>query len=183
MRKLFILLPLLMVPISGLAQDVPKLQIFTGYSNMWAGVNANNDFDLNGVNISAQENLNSWFGGVLDFSTFFGKESGFQTNTQTLSYGPVFTYRKTKTILPFAHATVGVERGGTNFLNISKPENRLAVLGGGGIDLKLRPSIYLRLVQVDYVMSQFSNTRQNNIRISGGIIFNLGWKKHHKDTW
>jgi hypothetical protein len=182
MRKLLILLPLLMVPISGLAQETPKVQIFTGYSNMWASFNAN-DFDLNGFNISAQENLNSWFGGVLDFSTHFGSENGFKTNVESLSYGPVFTYRKNKTVIPFAHAMVGVERGGTNYLNISQPEERLALLGGGGIDFRLRHNVYLRLVQVDYVESQFSNTRQNNLRISGGLIFNLGWKKHEKNIW
>jgi hypothetical protein len=176
MRRFLILLPLLIFPVSALAQQTPQVEIFGGYSNMAANFNASS-FDLNGVNFSAQENLNSWFGGVLDFSTHFGKDNGLKTNTQTISYGPVFSYRKSKTIVPFAHAMVGVERGGTNYLGISQPEERIAVLAGGGVDLKVLPGIALRLVQVDYVYTGFSNNRQDNMRISAGVVFNLGKKK------
>src|SRR5690242_18547488 len=113
MRKFLVLLPLLLVPASAWAQDVPKVQLFGGYSNLWANAGAsNNNFDLHGVAFSAQENLNSWFGGVLDFSTHFGTENGFHTNTQMISYGPVFSYRKHNGIVPFAHAMVGAQRGG-----------------------------------------------------------------------
>jgi hypothetical protein len=132
---------------------------------------------MNGVTVSAQENLNSWFGGVLDFSTHFGTDNHLKTNAQTISYGPVFSYRKAKIIVPFAHAMVGVERGGTNYLNISQPEERLAVLAGGGLDVKLLPRIALRLIQVDYVYSGFSNNRQDNLRFSAGVVFLLGKKK------
>jgi len=72
---------------------------------------------------------------------------------------------------------VGVERGGTNYLGISQPEERLAVLAGGGLDIKVRPNIALRLAQVDYVYSAFSNTRQDNLRFSAGVVFYLGKKK------
>ena len=178
MRKFLILLPLLVVPVSAWAQDVPKVQLFGGYSNMWANANtSNNNFDMNGVTVSAQENLNSWFGGVLDFSTHFGTENGFHTNAQTISYGPVFSYRKHNGIVPFAHVMLGAERGGSNYLNISRPETRFVALAGGGIDIKIRPTVSLRVIQVDYVMSKFSNARQDNLRISAGFVFNLGKKK------
>jgi len=176
MRKLLVLLPLLIIPVSAWAQETPKVELFGGYSNMYANINGS-DFDMHGVSFAAQENLNSWFGGVLDFSTHFGTENGFHTNTQTVSYGPVFSYRKNKSIVPFAHAMVGAERGGSNYLNISQPETRLAVLAGGGLDIKVRPNLALRLVQVDYVMSKFSNSRQDNMRFSAGIVFYLGKKK------
>jgi Outer membrane protein beta-barrel domain len=176
MRKLLILLPFLVLPVSAWAQETPRFEIFGGYSNFYANVN-NSSFDMNGVTVSAQENLNSWFGGVLDFSTHFGKENGLKTNAQTISYGPVFSYRKAKVIVPFAHTMVGVERGGTNYLNISQPEERLAVLAGGGLDVKVSPRIALRLIQFDYVYSGFSNTRQDNLRFSAGVVFLLGKKK------
>ena len=161
MRKFLILLPLLVVPASAWAQQVttPQVSIFGGYSNMVANTN-NINFDLNGVNLSVQENMNSWFGGVLDFSTFFGTENGAKTNTQTLSYGPVFTYRKVKGVAPFGHVMVGAERGGSSYLNISQPETRLAVLAGGGLDVNITPRIAIRFVQVDYLMSKFSNARR-----------------------
>jgi hypothetical protein len=176
MRKFLILLPLLALPVSALAQQTPLVEVFGGYSNLAANLNATS-LNLNGVNLSVQQNLNSWFGGVLDFSTHFGKENGLKTNAQTLSYGPVFSYRKNKNIVPFAHAMVGVERGGTNYLNISQPEERLAVLAGGGLDVNVTPRVALRLIQADYLMTQFSNTRQDNIRLSAGVVFYLGKKK------
>jgi len=176
MRKFLILLPLLALPVSALAQQTPRVEIFSGYSNLASNINVTS-IDLNGVNLSVQENLNSWFGGVLDFSTHFGKENGLKTNTQTVSYGPVFSYRKNKTFVPFAHAMVGAERGGTNYLNISRPEERLAILAGGGVDVNVTPRLALRLIQADYLMSRFSNTRQDNIRLSAGVVFYLGKKK------
>ncbi len=177
MRKFLILLPLLVVPVSAWAQDVPKVQLFGGYSNMWASANASSDFDMNGVAASAQQNVNSWFGGVLDFSTHFGTENGFKTNTQIVSYGPVFSYRKVKKFVAFGPVLVGAERGGTNYLNISQPETRLAVLAGGGVDIAINPRVSLRLIQADYVMSRFSDTRQDNLRFSAGLVFNLLRKK------
>jgi len=176
MRKFLILLPLLVLPVSAWAQTTPQLELFGGYSNMVANTN-NINFDMNGVNVSAQENLNSWFGGVLDFSTHFGTENGLKTNTQTVTYGPVFTYRKNKNIAPFGHVMIGAERGGTNYLNISQPETRLAVIAGGGLDVNVTPRIAIRFIQVDYLMSKFSNARQDNFRVSGGIVFYLGKKK------
>lgn len=176
MRKFLILLPFLALPVSALAQQTPLVEVFGGYSNLAANLNATS-LNLNGVSFSAQENLNSWFGGVLDFSTYFGKENGLKTNAQTLSYGPVFSYRKNKTIVPFAHAMVGVERAGTNYLNVSQPEERLAVLAGGGLDANVTPRLALRLIQADYLMTQFSNSRQDNIRLSAGVVFYLGKKK------
>jgi hypothetical protein len=176
MRKFLVLLPLLVFPVSALAQQTPKVEVFGGYSNLAANFNASS-FDMNGVNLSAQENLNSWFGGVLDFSTHFGTENGFKTNTQSVTYGPVFSYRKNKSIVPFGHAMLGAERGGSNYLNISQPETRFAAYAGGGLDVNVRPNIALRLIQVDYLMTKFSNSRQDNMRLSAGVVFYLGKKK------
>ena len=132
---------------------------------------------LNGVNFSVAENLNSWFGGALDISSHFGTENGFKTNTQSLTYGPVFSYRKNKTIVPFAHAMLGAVRGGPEYLDISKPEERFGVYTGGGLDVKVTPHVALRVIQADYLMTRFSNARQDNIRLSAGIILLFGQKK------
>jgi opacity protein-like surface antigen len=164
------------LPVSAWAQQTPKVEVFGGYSNLNANLNSSS-FDMNGVNFSAAENLNSWFGGVLDFSTHFGTENGFKTNTQSVTYGPVFSYRKNKSIVPFAHAMVGAVRGGSEYLNISKPETRIGVYVGGGLDLKVSPNVALRLFQADYEMSRFSGTRQDNIRLSAGIVIRVGKKK------
>jgi Outer membrane protein beta-barrel domain len=177
MRKLLLTLPLLVLPISAFAQSTPTFEIFAGYSNLYANFNNNGNFDLNGVEGSVQENLNSWFGGVLDVSTHFGTEAGLKTNTQTITYGPVFSYRKHNGVVPFGRVMIGVERGGSNYLNISQPVTRLAVTGGVGLDLQVTPRVALRLIQADYLMTRFSYTRQDNLRLSGGFVFFLGKKR------
>jgi hypothetical protein len=176
MRKFLILLPLLVLPVSALAQDVPQFEVFGGYSNLYANLN-NSSFDLNGVNGSFQENLNSWFGGVLDLSGHFGTANGFNVNTESASYGPVFSYRKSKVFVPFTHAMLGAVRGSPEYLGISKSEERFTVFLGGGLDVRLTDTFALRLFQADYVLTRFSNASQDNLRVSAGVVLTFGKRK------
>jgi hypothetical protein len=176
MRKFLVLLPLWFLPVSVWAQQTPKVEVFGGYSNLNANLNASS-FNINGVNFSVAENLNSWFGGALDFSSHFGTENGIKTNTQSITYGPVFSYRKNKRIVPFGHGLLGAARGGPQYLNISKPETRFGVYVGGGLDVKVAPHVSLRLFQADYLLTRFNGARQDNIRLSAGIVLLLGKKR------
>ena len=75
MRKALVFLALLILPVSALAQQTPKVEVFGGYSNLTPNVdvsNINGNFNLSGFDVSVTENLNSWFGGVLDFSSHYG---------------------------------------------------------------------------------------------------------------
>jgi hypothetical protein len=182
MRKALIFLALLILPVSALAQQTPKVEVFGGYSNLAPNVDASNlnsNFYLNGFNVSVTENLNSWFGGVLDFSSHYGTEAGSKTNTQSIMYGPVFAYRKHPIIVPFFHGMVGAVRGGPEYLDISKPEFRIGLIAGGGVDLKVSRRVSLRLFQADYLMSRFSSARQDNIRLSAGIVLRFGTQARH----
>ena len=176
MRRFLVLLPLLLLPLTALAQQAPKVEVFGGYSNLTANLSGSN-FNLQGVNFSVAENVNSWFGGALDFSSHFGTENGFKTNTESMTYGPVFSYRKIRHVVPFGHGLLGAVRGGPEYLNISKPETRFGAYAGGGVDVQVSPSLALRLFQADYLMTRFSKARQDNVRLSAGIVLRLGKKK------
>lgn len=176
MRKFLVAVVFLVMPLSALAQQTPVVEVFGGYSNLSANVNASS-INMNGVDFSATENLNSWFGGTMDFSGHFGTERGYRVNTDSLTYGPVFSYRKVKRIVPFGHSLLGAVRGGPEYLGISKPEFRFGVYVGGGLDIQLRPNLALRLIQADYLLTRFSQTRQDNMRLSAGIVLLLGKKK------
>ena len=176
MRKCLVLLPLLLLSASAFAQQTPQVEVFGGYSNLWANIN-NSSFDMNGATGSVTENLNSWFGGTLDFSTHWGTENGFKTDMQTLTYGPVFSYRKSKNVVPFGHVLLGAVRGGPEYLDISKSEVRFGAYVGGGLDLKVTPRIALRVIQADYLMNRFSAGTQDNLRLSAGVVFYLGKMK------
>jgi len=179
MRKLLILLPLLVLPVSALAQTkpaTPHVEIFGGYSFLLANQN-NSSFNMNGANFSVAENMNSWFGGALDFSSHWGTENGYNVNTQSITFGPVFTYRKNKTVVPFGHIMLGAARGSPQYLNISQSEWRFATYAGGGVDVNVNSRIAVRLIQADYLMTRFSDIRQDNFRFSAGVVFKLGKRK------
>ena len=72
---------------------------------------------------------------------------------------------------------LGAVRGGPEYLDISKPEERFGAYLGGGFDVKVRSNVALRLIQADYLMTRFSGIRQDNLRLSAGIVFLLGKKK------
>jgi len=42
---------------------------------------------------------------------------------------------------------------------------------GGGLDLRISKRIAVRLIQVDYTPTFFGSGRQDNFRISAGIVF------------
>jgi Outer membrane protein beta-barrel domain len=174
MLKVFrYLVPLLLIPLPGMAQQTPQVEVFGGYSHLFANENGAS-FNLNGFEGSVTENINHWFGGVLDFSSYFGTEAGFKVNTQTLMYGPVFAYRRIPRLVPFGEAMVGGVRGSSDYLDVSKPIKHIAAAAGGGLDVNLTPRIDLRLIQGDYLFTRFSGMRQDNIRLSAGIVFRLG---------
>lgn len=121
---------------SAFAQDVPKVQVFGGYSWMHAGTGGLTgtalDTDLNqfpntfgvgsssnGWNAEAQYNFDRWIGIVADFGGQYGTPitagtqgvSGLPTMTE-YSYmaGPVVSYRAKAKITPFVHALFGWDR-------------------------------------------------------------------------
>jgi hypothetical protein len=175
MRKALIFLPLLILPAPALAQQTPEVEVFGGYSYLMADLNGSS-FHLNGVNLSIAENVNSWFGGALDFSSGFGTYAGSRTNIESLTYGPVFSYRKHPRIVPFSHAMLGAVRGGPQYLSISKPGFCFGVLAGGGVDVQISAHVALRLIQADYFMTRFGGSRQDNIRLSAGMVLRFGKK-------
>jgi len=156
--------------VAAAAQDTPKVELFTGYSHLFADLNTTS-YNLNGVNVSAAENVNSWFGGVLDFSSSFGSNAGLNINAQTLTYGPRISYRKSRFITPSVHATFGAIRGSRGFDGISQSNWRLTMGLGGEIDLRINDRAAFRLIQVDYIPTHFLDLHQDNVRASVGLVF------------
>jgi hypothetical protein len=171
MQKVGSLLALvLFFSVAAAAQETPRFEVFGGYSFLSADLNDSN-FNLNGFHVSAAENLNKWVGGVLDFSTHYGTFNGVNVNMQSIMYGPRFAYRKSKVVTPSAHALFGVVRGSAGFDGISKADTHFGLALGGEIDVRINQWVALRVVQADYIMTNFVNTRQDNIRISAGLVF------------
>jgi len=152
------------------AQETPKVELFTGYSHLFADLNTTS-YNLNGVNVSAAENVNSWFGGVLDFNSNFGSNAGLNVNAQSIMYGPRIAYRKSSAVTPSFHVLFGGFRGSRGFDGISEAKWRIDLAVGGEVDLRINDRVAFRLVQVDYMPTHFLNLHQDNVRVSVGFVF------------
>lgn len=173
------------------AQDTPKVEVFGGYSYMRANIVISGAlFNLNGASGSVAYNVNNWLGVVADVGVYHQGSvtgSGLSLTLSSYQFGPRISLRKNKHLVPFGQALVGVGHAG-GALYTSSLGTGLAPLGanngflftaGGGVDWKLNHSIGIRLVQAEYLYSQFLNgsgngNRQNNLRLSGGVVFSFG---------
>ncbi|MCL2659105.1 MAG: OmpA family protein [Acidobacteriaceae bacterium] len=80
---------------------------------------------------------------------------------------------------PFGQALFGVIRGynTSTYPDGSKSKSAFSTVLGGGLDLAVSRSIWIRAAEVDYHFSQLPNgngDRQNELRISGGVVFRFG---------
>jgi hypothetical protein len=67
--------------------------------------------------------------------------------------------------------------GGT--IQASGTQHPFSMMVGGGLDLNLNKTIALRLGEVDYMLTRYTNpiistNNQNNFRYLGGIVFKFG---------
>lgn len=179
MRKamwLVALVPLFPLPAIGQEQELPLVEVFGGYSYERADI-TRVDRNLNGWNAEISQNLNNWFGGVASFTGFYAKPGGIRVNVHSFMYGPLFTYRKSKAFTPFAHALFGAVRASRGFLGISQADTDFGFAAGGGLDVRIKDSLAIRVIQADYLVTPFLGLRQDNFRLSAGIVLRLG-KKH-----
>ena len=180
------------------AQDVPRFEVFGGYSYANASKNFGVDRpNLNGWNASLTGNVNRWLGVVGDFSGYYGSPSisvatplfcvtnpcpvptvSFDTKVHTFLLGPQVSFRTNHRITPFAHALFGL---GHTSVHIDSPfstvgtisNNAFAMALGGGADINMTSRLALR-VQPDYLQTDFLHTTQKNFRISTGLVFKFG---------
>ena len=159
------------------ADDVPKAEIFGGYSLLRADIHGMK-FNTNGWNAAVTGNLNRYFGVTADMGGQYGTvaESGVSMTVHGHSFlfGPTVSYRTNK-LKPFAHVLFGVSHG--SFVNIGPAtisENSFALDAGGGLDIKVARHVSIRPVQLDWRSTSFFNSAQDNLRYAAGIVLNFG---------
>jgi Outer membrane protein beta-barrel domain len=181
--SLVLALVLLISCVAATAQDYSRVEVFGGYSyarNQMSGPNA---FNFQGWNGEATINGNRYFGITADFSGHYKMIPGpgpvVSANTDTSIYhflfGPQVRYRgaDSKTSA-FARFLVGgshinmTPAGGTAFT-----DTQFTYGFGGGMDLNLTNRIGARLFQADYIRTHFNSKRQNDVRLSFGVTFNV----------
>jgi len=194
MRKLLfmIILTVCCTSISlGQTREDPKNEFFVGYSYHSADINTltidPHRTGQNGVNVAYKRNLNEHVGVKLDASAHFKRDSqqlsGAQFSSRRDQYyflgGVEFKAPNNSRVTPFAQALVGASlfRGFTT--NTSAAGNvftfddatSFALAVGGGLDVRANDRLSVRIIQADYAPTFFGPGRQDNIRISVGVIF------------
>lgn len=189
------------VGLSAWTQDAPKAEIFAGYSFVSAGFPANTDpaaggfrGSLHGWNGSAAFNINRSLGVVADFGGYYGSPTkgtifkpancvlctGNATATlhsmHTFTFGPQLSLRSHE-LTAFAHALFGGARISED-MDFFGPLPKIsatpfAMILGAGVDFPILPRWIVR-VQPDYFTTKILDRRQNNFRLSTGLVFRLG---------
>jgi len=163
-RKLSLLLGLLcLVSFSARAQESDKVELFGGYT--YERFNGSPNSNLNGWELSGQYKFNDWLGGVADFDGHYGSPAGPSASVHTFLFGPQVSWPAR--VSPFAHVLIG----GAHFSAGGASDTSFSTAIGAGIDTKIVGGVYWRIIQGDYVMTRFFNSRQDNGRLSTGIVF------------
>src|SRR6266481_7183675 len=161
-RKLGLLIGVfLIVSIPAPAQD--KVELFGGYSYM--RFSSSPGANLNGWEISGQYKFTDWLGGVADLDGHYGSPRGVGTSVHSYLFGPQVSFPAR--VSPFAHLLLG----GAHFSAAGFGNSSFSMAIGAGIDTELIKGIRWRIIQGDYLMTNFGSHKQNNTRLSTGIVF------------
>lgn len=188
MAKRFVCLFALLLLASGtlFAQDVPKSDLYLGYSfarvsPQTSGVGG---IDLHGGSFSVSWNARRHFGLVADFGGYHGSKTfpailaasspqiapaaasnqlsgNISGNIFTYMFGPRFTYRNSENsqrATPFVQVLFGGAHASADILGASSSQNSFAMSAGGGFDVRLVDRVSWRLVQAEYLLTRFDET-------------------------
>jgi len=159
-----------------MAQDVPKAELFGGYS--WAGG------QFHGADISITGNVNRWFGVMADYSVHHSTENDVisqeKQRADAFLFGPRFAIGKRKRVTPFVYALFGATRlnvkltiGNENFY---ASDTGFGLALGGGLDVKVNDHLAIRAFQLDYFRPTFFGETHNRGRLAFGVVIRFGKK-------
>lgn len=173
-RLLWAALALSFLPTVACAQDVPQAEVSVGGSFFY--ILSGLTIPMGGVSGSVAVNVNQWFGVVGDFGVYHGNP-GVSLTGETYTFGPRFSYRKTRRIVPFAQALFGGSHFSASTSGISSSGSEFAFTIGGGLDIGLGKSQKFALrPQADYFGIRDFGSTTNVARLSMGIVYRIGKK-------
>ncbi|MFZ3339436.1 MAG: hypothetical protein WA213_01040 [Terriglobales bacterium] len=181
-------LPAMMIAQSN--EEAPKAELFVGYQWLNPGGNIP-DFNVppgsfhlpaiaQGAGTSLAWNLNNYF----SLEGTWGIDGNKYATINTAGFGPRVTYRGADGINFFAHSLVGFQRLTSRSFG---SDNGVAVMLGGGMDIRIWKPLSFRLFEADYVWTHHnfasvvplddgSLRRQNfnGAMLRSGLVFNFG---------
>ncbi len=176
---------LLLLPSASLAQDLPRGEVFGGYTVARIG----GETWGKGWNASFARVITKEFAVVGDFSGYYksasvrvlGASFSGSGKVHNFLFGPRYTYRARQNYTPFAHALFGATRisasgevttPGTS-VSESAAGTGFGMALGGGIDFKFKPQLSIRAFELDYFLARKGGTT-NGFRLSFGFVYRIG---------
>jgi hypothetical protein len=174
-KALCIMCLIIVASLPAMTQDVPKAEVFGGYS--WSEGN------FHGWDASVTGNVTKRFGVTADFSGHYGSESGqpilVNQHEHSFLFGPRFAFRG-KRLTPFVYALFGA----TNFREsaiisgqrVSATDTGFSSAVGGGLDVRVNDRVAIRAFQLDYFRPIINDEANNRGRLAFGVVIRLGKK-------
>lgn len=135
-----------------------QAEVFGGYSYM--RFRAAPDVNMNGWELAGNYKIMNWIGVVADLSGDYGSGA----SVHTFLFGPQISFPAR--ISPFAHVLFG----GSHIRSGRASDTSFAVGVGVGIDARIIPGVAWRVIEGDYIPTHFFGQRQDNGRLSTGIV-------------
>jgi hypothetical protein len=157
------------------AQEVPVADVSVGYSFLFVAKGFT--LKMNGGSGAVAFNINRWLGVAGDFGVYDGSLGIPGLVGETYTFGPRFSYRGWKRLVPFAQAVIGGAHANSTNAGFLGSNNAFAVGGGGGADVGLDHAGKFALRgQMDLLDFRANGINTGTVRLSTGIVFRLGKK-------
>lgn len=167
------------------AAQIPKGNVFFGYSYLRTDLPSGTHNNRNGWNGSLEGKFLPWIGFVADLSGHYGSagfpvtcpiplnpcSSTVDVSMHSFVFGPRVSVSVAK-ITPFAHALFGASHITGSLSGSSDSDTSFASAYGGGVDYHLIPLLNWRF-QADLLQTRFFSDTQNNLRLSTGIVLHF----------
>jgi len=160
--------------VSVLALTVPAQSgdLHAGYS--FEHASGDDAVSRHGWNASAAIDLTGSIAFVADAAGHYGSQFGVDTSQLTLMGGPRFSYLRGEKYAAFGQFLVGLLRETDTVrvldIAISESENRLGILSGLGLDVKVGGPWAVRL-SVDYEWSTKDGASRSGFRAGAGAVY------------
>ena len=178
---------LLLLPLSLMAQAVPKIEMYGGYSFLRI-----EEINHHGWNLTFGPNLNKNLGIMAEFSGHYGSRTdtiftGTDSKTDSMVHSFLLGPRVFQTVggvwTPYVQSLFGITRvdvdgtviqGGKTVSTSSDGDLGFGMALGGGLDVKATDAIAFRIFQADYIVVRVGGAKSEGGRISTGIVFHFG---------
>lgn len=183
LRRQPLLLLLFLALCSFASAQIPNGNVFFGYSYLRADLSSGQGSNLNGWEGSLEGKVFPMLGVVVDISGHYGgadvslfcirpgpcpPSAHLSGSEYNVLFGPRLSASISK-FRPFGHVLIGLGHVSASGSGFSNSDSTFATVVGGGLDYRIVHGLAWRF-QGDYLQTRFFSGRQDNARLSTGLV-------------